>query len=227
MSTLRGAFQSYGAFFRYPPSIIEKTIYYGKKISYAKVKQIVGNDIKYSYLLESMRYYASREVGLNEEFDDDFICQYDEEHYCLFTMPINFDAKVFLNEKSLAIEEFDSEIKLNYDGVLKAIEENGIAGELYIKDHELPLKLFKNFFDMLYSSYNFCSDDICKRVFECYIFNFKLFAAFENLDDINFFLDICDYVYDYSNYCDSFFKKYRAFVNEYYRDLELGERPKF
>lgn len=222
LNTSKEDAKAYGVYFRYPPSIIEKTVYYGKKISYDEVKQIVGNDVKYSGLLESMKYYASMEVDGYYESVDDVQHQFDENHYCLFTMPIKFDAKVLLKDNSLTIEEFDPEIKVNYDEVLNSIEANSVAGDLYMTEHEEPLKLFKDFFSMVSSACSFQSDDTCRMIFECYIFNFKNFSEFETLNDINIFLDICDYAYNCSNYNNGLFGKYRAFVNEYYKDLELG-----
>lgn len=221
---------SYDAFFNYPSGMIEKTVYYGKKISYAEVRRIVGNDKKYSDLLELMEIYSGMDAKEGYESADDVQQQLYENNYCLFTMPISFNVRALLEDNALTIEEFDPEIKVNYDGFLKAIEANSVAGDIYIKEHELLLKLFKGFFEMLSSVCQFRSDDDYRTIFESYIFNFKFFAELKNLNDINIFLDICDYIYNFNDYCigcNGLFGKYRAFVNEYYEDLELVEGPKF
>ncbi len=220
------------------PADTLKIVYWGKKISYEKVKRIVGNDLKYKDLLGRMNMACrnalfAQNIEFVDEADyskrlDEYREDFDDNHYCLFRTPNNFISSIFDYPNAITIEEFDKSIKLDYDEYLDSIESNAMYGEEYIKGHEFLLKVFKNYFNMLCETLNSPdvypnSDSVCEIVFSTCPFNFHNFEDLSTIEDINFFLDICDYTYNLS--CD-LFKKYRSFINEYYKQLEQGEEPK-
>lgn len=216
----------------YPAETL-KIVYWGKKTSYAEVKRKVASDLKYKDLLFNMdvacrNSFSSQNIEFVDEADyserlDVYREDYDKNHYCLFRKPNFFAAFLFDNDKAVTVEEFDEKIKLDYDKDLNNVESNASLGEDYIKSHKFILELFRNYFEMLCDSCRSYPDNIYKIVFSTCPFNFHNFEDLSTIEDINFFLDICDYTYNLS--CD-LFKRYRSFVNEYYKQLEQGEEPK-
>ncbi len=211
---------------------VVKNIYRGKKVSYELVRQLVGNNLKYEDLLFSMDLNcrnAFSALNLNihdfEEYKkklEDFKKEYYKTHFCLFTLPDRFSANALMDDNSITIEEFDNNVKLNYSENLKAIGQNAVVGEDYIKEHKFLLELFNNYFIMLIKSCRSLPPQHQNTVFDTIYFHFENFENLMDREDVNFFLDICDYTYGYSNSNSELFNNYRKYINKKYDELENG-----
>lgn len=215
----------------YPATLI-KTIYKGKKVSYEIVRQLVGNNLKYKDLLVTMNINcrnAFSSLNLNIQDDEEYSRKLEEfkkefykTHFCLFSLPDNFGANAFMDEKSITLEEFDETFKIDYSEDLKVVGQNTMAGEEYIKKHKFILELFHNYFEMLIHTCRSYPVEHQEIVFNTCYFHFENFEDLSSLDDVNFFLDICDYTYGFSNFNKDLFSNYRKFVNKIYEELENG-----
>ena len=213
----------------YPAQLISK-IYNGQKISYENVSQIIGNDLRYKDLLWSMDRNCRNSfnmLGLNITDDEEYARQlkaYREKfyktHYCLFTPPNNFSASCLEDNNAMTIEEFDNDIKLNYNSILKNIQTNATLGKEYLEENKFTLELFEKFFKMLINACKSYSKDFIESILRVYSFNFHNFRNLQTIEEINFFLDICDYTYQFSNYNKKLFEQYRNFINKQYEELE-------
>lgn len=213
----------------YPAQLISK-VYYGKKISYERVLQIVGSDLRYKDLLWSMDANCRNSFGMlglnitdDEEYDKQFKLykeQFYKTHYCLFTLPNNFSAYYLEDNNTMTIEDFDSDIRLDYDKTLKNIQMNASVGKEYLSENQFTLELFKNYFEMLIQACKSYSEDIRKAIFHICYFHYEHFKNLRTIEEINFFLDICDYTYQFSNFNKELFNQYRDFINEQYKKLD-------
>lgn len=213
----------------YPAQLISK-IYYGKKISYERVKQIVGSDLRYKDLLWNMDNNCRNSfnmLGLNitdaEEYSKQFSSYREvfyKTHYCLFTLPNNFSVCQLEDSNKMTVEDFDSDIRLDYDDVLKKIQLNASIGEEYIRENQFILELFKNYFKMLIQACKSYSKDIRETIFSICPFHFENFKNLSTIEEINFFLYVCDYTYQFSNFNSELFNQYRDYINEQYKKLE-------
>ncbi len=211
------------------PSELVSMIYYGKKVSYDEVKQIVEDDLSYKDLLRDMYIrFEDSFCNLNLKFkdDDDYKKQYEtykekfyKTHYCLFTLPNNFSTYPLSSAKSITIEDFDSDVKLDYSSVLNNIKFNASMGKDYFKENESALYLFKNYFEMLQKICKNSTIDDRKLLFGVLRFHFECIANLQTIDEINFFLDISNYVYKFSNTNREVFNQYKSFINEQYKYL--------
>lgn len=141
-------------------------------------------------------------------------------HYCLFTLPNNFSANYLENNKTMTVEEFDNEIEINYDDILNNIQVNASLGKEYLRENRFTLELFKNYFKMLIHTCKSCSKDMRESIFYICYFHFENFENLRTIEEVNFFLDICDYTYQFSNYNKELFNQYRNFINEQYKKLD-------
>ena len=215
----------------YPAKLIKK-IYYGKKISFKEVVQIIGNDLKYKDLLWQMENLCRTSfINLNLNISDaeEYNKKYElykkdfyKKHYCLFTLPNNFFAYPLEEDNSITIEEFDNNINLDYDVALKNIQMNYLAGKKYIEENQFLLEIFNNYFQMLIKSYNSHPNNIA-LIFNICPFHFERIQNLSTLDEINFFLDICNYTYGFTNSNKNLFKIYRNFINNQYKTLDGEE----
>lgn len=217
----------------YPATLIN-IIYNGKRVSYEETKRIVESDLKYKDLLWSMDTICRNNfssLGLNFTDEEGYSKQlksyqqdFDKNHFCLFTLPNNFSASFLEDEKAMTIEDFDSSIKLDYAKDLKNIAMNAAAGQDYLKENQFTMELFKNYFDMLRKFCKAYPKDIQEGIFCICYFHFEHFNNLKTLEEINFFLDICDYTYGFTNgYGKELFNCYREYINEQYKELENEE----
>lgn len=220
----------------YPSQLIGK-VYYGKKLTYAEVKQIVGNDIRYNDLLWQMEKncrdsFCALNVNTNNDEEyyrqfKDYTKNFDRTHYCLFTLPNNFSILQFDDNKTMTVEEFDNRIKLDYTNILNNIQSNAHIGKDYLNKNQLALKLFKNYFEMLLKNCKNYNEDTIKSIFSICQFHFENFTNLQTIEEINFFLEVADYTYQLSNYNRKLFNQYKDFVNMQYKELEEGSTLDF
>lgn len=210
-----------------------KSVYYGKRLNYEMVKQFVGNDLKYKDLVWKMNSHCrnsfEREnpsIQNSEDYNNKlntYSKKFDREHFLLFIPPNNFRGGIFDNGVSVSVEEYDASVKLKYDESLMALRLNSAAGEEYLKKHQFLLEFFKNYFDMMNRTISSLTEEKQRGLFESCCFHFEDFVVFSSLEDVNFFLDICDYTYSFSVHMKELFKNYRKYVNDYYQDYDFDE----
>ncbi len=212
---------------------IIKTIYNGKRVCFRDVKNIVGNDARFTSVVRNMgilrynTYTEKQEEILDEE---EYLLDFDLNHYCLFTPPNNFDAIILDYDKlSMTIEEFDKDIKFNYEGYFKAISLNSLIAKNYTDNNALALSLFKNYFRMLAKSVWEIIDNQDEEVnailimnnnvnnirnlFRIMEFNFKELEK-ESWNDIKDFLDYFRYVEDLRGIDALLLDIYQEFLKE-------------
>lgn len=232
MSFLEGEARTFdGKLLDIYPSQLIKQVYYGKKLSYAKVKQMIGNDLRYKDLLWQMNKNCKdsfKSLKLSFTDDKDYEKQFTiyeknfyKTNYCLFTLPNNFSTYKLNDNITMTIEEFDPSIKLDYNDILNNIEINSHIGEEYLNKNQHLLKLFKVFFEMLLKVCKNCSETTTKSIFSVYQFHFENIESLQTVDEIDFFLEIADYVYQFSRYNKELFNQYRNYVNEQYNEFIL------
>lgn len=93
-------------------------------------------------------------------------------------------------------------------------------GKECMEEHQFALKMYKEYFEMLIHSCRSYSKDIQAIVFGICYFHFENFKNLKTIEEINFFLDICDYAYQFSYSNKVLFDNYRNFVNEEYKKFE-------
>lgn len=209
-----------------------KSVYYGKRLSYKIVKQIVGNDLKYKDLLWRMNKHCRNafeienvNIQSDEEYKDklrSYSEKFDNEHFLLFIPPNNFRGGVFDSPVSVSIEEF-ANVVLKYDEALMALRLNSAVGEEYLKKNQFVLEFFRNYFDMMNRTIGTLAVDKQIEFFGSCCFHFEDFVAFSSLEDINFFLDVCDYTYGFSTYEKEVFRNYRKYVNNFYEEYDFKD----
>lgn len=70
-----------------------------------------------------------------------------------------------------------------------------LIGKDYLRENQFTLELFKIYFEMLIQTCKSYFEDIIKAIFHICYFHFEHFENLKSIDEINFFLDICDYTY--------------------------------
>ena len=213
----------------YPGKAVKK-IYYGKKISYEEVKQIIGNDLKYRDLLSNMvtfcrnfygDYCRSNNMAIEDVYAyreglEDFMLDFDKTHYCLFTLPNRFSAEAFFSENTISVEEFDPTIKLDYDKQLNAIRINSEVGKEYIERYKFYLEMFNNFFNVLIDSSSHFFPENYNELFSLLQFNFTFIDGINSIEDINFFLEVFAYTYDIGSFNNDLFEAYKNYIGKEY-----------
>ena len=210
------------------PSKAVKKIYYGKKISYEEVKQIVGNDLKYRDLLSNMALFCERFYGVyrsnnidegiypHREGLENFMLEFDKSHYCLFTLPDWFNPEAFFSENAISVEEFDSTIKLDYDKQLNAIRMNSEVGNDYIERNKFYLEMFNIFFRALIDSSFHFSRENYDELFSLLQFHFTSIDGINDIEDINFFLEVFAYSYNIVSFNNDLFDFYKNYIAKEY-----------
>lgn len=213
----------------YPGKIVKK-IYYGKKISYEEVKQIIGNDLKYRDLLSNMAllcrnfysdYCRSNNIDIEDVYAyreglEDFMLDFDKTHYCLFALPNRFSAETFFSENTISVEEFDPTIKLDYDKQLNAIRINSEVGNEYIERYKFYLEMFNNFFNVLIDSSSHFFPENYDELFSLLQFNFTSIDGINSIEDINFFLEVFAYTYDIGSFNNDLLEDYKNYIGKEY-----------
>lgn len=208
-----------------------KIVCYGKRISYEDVKKIILNDPKYENILDSMNHASTREymylhTGNDEDKEkvkmgeEEFCKKFDKEHYCLFMPPDKFYTGIF-NDKdsSVSIEEYDSNIKLDYSKELSLILLNSQLGYKYNNNNKSLLIVFDNFFNMLLRNIQYFSNE--HALFTTIKFDFKT-VGFKDEDTIGYFLDYYSYAMKLEGKKLDLFNKYKNYVFEQENEITYG-----
>ena len=212
--------------------IVYKTIYAGKKISFADLLKIIGNDAKYKPLLTwlgilKQRAYLKQNKVLDEE---SFFEDYMQNHYALFTLPAQFDVTILqIDKTAITIEEFDKDCKLPFKQYLQAIILNSKASSLYLEENSLLLTLFSNYFQMISKmvweivdnendkdnviEIMLENEDNIKSLFRICTFNFEELGK-KDFKEIEEFLSYFPYYYDMDRMAEQLFIFYKQFLNE-------------
>lgn len=222
------------------PGEVLKIVYYGKKLTYEQVKNIILNDPKYQSLLDSMNidlrnsFYNSisqeeiesmLEDNIEEEFIYDalfsegrkqlFAKKYDQEHYCILIPPETFIPcrKPYI----LSIEEYDKRIKLDYTEKISLMALNSQIGFKYIEDKKAALECFDIFFESIIRIRNYVNPE---GIFNTISFDFRSFNNLNTLEDINFFLNYYKYAKQLDGEILKILDSYIEFINQSYdRDI--------
>lgn len=222
------------------PGEVLKIVYYGKKLTYEQVKNIILNDPKYQSILDSMNtdlqnsFYNSitqeeiesmLEDNIEEEFIYDalfsesrkklFEKKYDQEHYCIFILPETFIP--CRSPNILSIEEYDKRIKLDYTEKISLMALNSQIGFKYIEDKKAALECFDIFFKSIIRIRKYVNP---KGLFNTISFDFRSFYNLNTLEDINFFLNYYKYAKQLDGEISKLLDEYIEFINRSFtRDI--------
>ena len=177
-------------------SVDHGTVVYGKKLTMAEVHQLLLNNPRYKTMLETDQIEAFNTYMAQDLGDPDFLDEagtaekYYDEHYYIFSPPDNFFR--CKNGKTFSIEEFDSNIILNYIYELSALLTNSVIGYNYYKKYQNLFEVFDKYFKMLFSVRDYFKT--LQDLFSTIRFDFTIYGLDnenpKRENTIGFFLDL-------------------------------------